>query len=148
MCGNIMDEKRCCDAKEYFSIIRGMINHEDQLVNQRLTWMWTLQALLFAAVSFNREENPFFSIVISILGIVSSASIGYQMRRGDIAIMALRKLSAEHKEKLPKGCRLAPVIGVEEVNRSKKWLLPNYLLPWVFAVAWILIMIQSIFFFR
>ncbi len=143
-----MDEERCDDAKEYCSIIRDMINHEDQLVYQRLTWMWTLQALLFAAVSFNREENPFLIIVISILGIVSSASIGYQMRRGDIAIMALRKLSVEHKKKLPKGCRIAPVIGVEEVNGTKKWLLPNNLLPWVFSVAWMLIMIQSIFFFR
>jgi hypothetical protein len=36
--------------KEYCSIIRGMIVHEDGLTNQRLTWMTTLNGLMLAAL--------------------------------------------------------------------------------------------------
>ena len=33
-------------------IIRSMIQHENQLINERLTWLLTFQGLLLAALGF------------------------------------------------------------------------------------------------
>jgi hypothetical protein len=37
------------DVKEYYSIVRSEIEHEDDLINYRLTWLTYTQAILFAA---------------------------------------------------------------------------------------------------
>ena len=45
-------------AASYLDVIRDMIQHENVLVNQRLSWMFTLGGLLFAATSFLWKASP------------------------------------------------------------------------------------------
>jgi hypothetical protein len=49
--------------------VREMICSEDEFINHRLTWLVTLQGLLFAALGI-AWEKPKFQFLIILLGIV------------------------------------------------------------------------------
>jgi hypothetical protein len=44
-------------VKETADLLREMIQHEDEIVNQRMTWFLTIQGLLFAALSFGWDND-------------------------------------------------------------------------------------------
>jgi hypothetical protein len=69
-------------AVDYLTIVRDMIKHENELVNQRLTWMFTLQGPLFAASSFLWKENILPVMVFGFVGITSNILICYTPNRG------------------------------------------------------------------
>ena len=46
-------ETDCEHSLEFYRLCRAKIEHEDELVNQRLTWLITLQGLLFTAYGFS-----------------------------------------------------------------------------------------------
>jgi hypothetical protein len=120
-------------AAGFLAVVRGMIQHEDTLVNQRLTWMWTLQGLLFGAASFLWSKDLAPVLVIGAVGLASCVSIGYGIARGLKAIRELLAIAAEYK----KGCEgyyLPPTIGAR--SKATEWLLPGYLIPWVMGAAW------------
>ena len=66
------------EPKEYYKIVRGEIQHEDELINNRITWLIYLQTILFAAfflVSTNKPSPSYwkdFERFIFIVGIGSS----------------------------------------------------------------------------
>ena len=126
-------------AADYLTIVRDMIKHENELVNQRLTWMFTLQGLLFAASSFLWKENILPVIVFGFVGIISCISIGYTLRRGINAIKQLLAKAKNYKNPLPKSWIFPPLIGSR--SKAKEWLLPAILLPWVLGITWIAILI-------
>ena len=76
------DDIDCDEANRYVGIIREMIRHEDQLLNHRLTWMWTLQGLLFSAAAFLWKSEGIPVLVIANVGLLSSITIGYSIKRG------------------------------------------------------------------
>ncbi len=48
-----VSESDCEHSLEFYRLCRAKIEHEDELVNQRLTWLITLQGLLFTAYGFS-----------------------------------------------------------------------------------------------
>ena len=128
-------KKICKEVKEYLRSIHELIKHEDQLLNHRLTWMWTLQGLLFTAIGFLWKSSDFPVIVIACVGLASCLTIGYSIRRGMAAILQLLNKAGEYKKLKEVDCNLPPTIG----SRSKAitWLLPGYSLPWIIGLAWI-----------
>jgi hypothetical protein len=116
-----------------------MIQHENTLVHQRLTWLFTLQGLLFGATSFIWKISPLLVIIISFVGLISCISIGYSLGRGDKAIRNLLTIAREYKKKLPKEMNFPPTIGSRRA--AIMWLLPGRLLPFILVIAWILIII-------
>jgi len=126
-------------AADYLTVVRDMIKHENELVNQRLTWLFTLQGLLFAASSFLWKENILPVIVFGFVGIISCISIGYTLKRGLNAIKDLLDRAKDYKKPLPENWIFPPLIGTR--SKSIKWILPGILLPWVLGIAWIAILI-------
>ena len=43
--------------EEFAEIIRVMIRHEDALINQRMTWMWTLQGFMLGSIGLLWDES-------------------------------------------------------------------------------------------
>ena len=114
--------------------IRQMIQHENELVNHRLTWMTAGQGLLFTALAFIWNKHPLLILVISIVGFLSCISYGYVMYFSDKAITSLiRKIEENTGQKIDE--IYPPVIGY--AGKSWVWLLPWRFIPWLFGFAWL-----------
>ena len=133
MVGGYDDEAQ---VHAYVTTIREMIRHEDELVNQRLTWMWTLQGLLFGAAGVLWTRDWRGVAIISGVGLLSCVSIGYSLARGLRAIRELLALAAERKKGLEHAGALPPTIGSR--TKAIEWLVPGHFLPWMFGLSWIL----------
>ena len=79
------------EEKDTVKTIRGMIQHENTLRNNRFTWMITFQTLLFAALAFAWDKTGgkklatvfcFFGIVVSgfsYVGLAATTSVVYYL---------------------------------------------------------------------
>jgi hypothetical protein len=134
------------NAASFLETIRDMIKHENLLIDQRLTWLFTLQGLLFGAVSFLWDKNLGLLIYIaSILGFISCISIGYNLNRGYSAIKDLLLLAHNYKTGLPNNMIFPPTIGSRK--KAFEYILPGRILPWVFGVSWIAMLTYRIIIF-
>ena len=124
-------------AADYVGVIRQMIQHEDNLLNHRLTWMWTLEGLLFGAAGFMWKESVAPLIAVGTVGLLSCISVGYSLDRGLRAVRDLLGIAGRFKDQLPKTIALPPTIGSR--RPAIEWLLPGRFLPWVFGTAWIVL---------
>lgn len=124
-------------AREYVGTIRDMIRHEDMLLNQRLTWMWTLQGLLVGGASVFWSKNAYGVLIIVAVGLLSSVSIWYSLNRGLRAIRGLLAAASERKRELSIACAMAPTMGARQ--KAIEWLLPAHVIPWTFIGAWLLL---------
>jgi hypothetical protein len=131
-------EERMC---AFLDTLREMIRHEDGLLHQRLTWMWTLQGILFTAASVLWSKDGRGVALIAGIGLLSCLSIGYSLARGLRAIHGLRILDENQRKELKEDCcLLAPTIGAQAPPRVR-WLLPGFFLPWVFGAGWVTMLI-------
>ena len=71
--------------------VRTMIRHENELFNHRLTWMATLQGLLFAALGFawDKKDTRELLWVLSAVGLLTSLSSMRALKAGASAIESL-----------------------------------------------------------
>jgi hypothetical protein len=122
-------------VRTFLCAIREVVRHEDGLLNQRLTWMWTLQGALFAAASVFWSKDCRVVVLIACIGLLSCVSIGYSLVRGLRAIHGLRILDENQRKELPDSSLLPPAMVAPPVVR---YLLPGFFLPWLFGVGWIL----------
>lgn len=130
------------DVRAFVSVIREMIRHEDVLLNQRLTWMWTLQGLLFGATSLLWGKDWRGVVIIGFVGFLSCISIGYSLSRGLKAVKELLGVAAGRKKRLGEDVEIPPTIGSR--TEAIEWLLPGYFLPWLFGLAWIMVIVLRI----
>ena len=137
-----MSERQHEGVRAFVSVIREMIRHEDVLLNQRLTWMWTLQGLLFGATSVLWDKDSPAVMLIGLVGLLSCISIGYSLARGLRAVRELLGVAADHKKRLGEGAEIPPTIGAR--TKATEWLLPGRFLPWVFGVSWVLVIVLRI----
>ena len=137
-----MNDKDHDDIRAFVSVVREMIRHEDVLLNQRLTWMWTLQGLLFGATSVLWGKDWRGVVIIALVGLLSCISIGYSLSRGLKAVRELLGMAADRKKELGESVKIPPTIGAR--SKAIEWLLPGYFLPWVFGVAWVLVIVLRI----
>ena len=121
-------------ANQQLNIIRGMIQHEDQLLNHRLSWMWTLQSILLGSVVFLWSSQSALLVVIAFVGLTSCISIGYSIKRGMTATTDLLKLAKEIKGKFKGRVTFSPTIGSR--STAVVWLLPGNCLPWITGLSW------------
>lgn len=123
-------------------IIRAMIEHENNLQNYRVTWLMTIQGLLLAALGFSWGEGTRELVTIfCVLGLVVSLSSWSAMTLSTAAFKDLHDWWYENKPQDYKG---PPVVGHKAAYQFLFWVLrPWRLLPWLFAVAWILILVHN-----
>ncbi len=130
---------------EYAKIVRAMIEHENALLNARLTWLLTLQAMLFAGLAFVWQKYVGMTLLLCSLGMLTCLSLGVYLRCSIRAIQGLERLWEERRAKGP-AYDGPPVIGLggEAVKRLTHAVLPWNLLPLVFFTAWFVILALTI----
>lgn len=131
-------------ADKWAEIIRSMLMHESEVMNHRITWLVTIQGLLFAGLGFAWDKGDAKNLVtvFSVVGILVSASAHTVLFFSSQASRDLVNWWNEHK---PLGYLGPDVIGGQPTSpqqRSILWLLrPWRSLPWIFASGWSVIMI-------
>jgi hypothetical protein len=126
---------------ETAEIVRTMIMNENQLVNQRLTWLLTFQGLLLAALGLawsRRESRPLIA-VFGFLGIAASLVSAVGLVAASRAMDHLVDWWHLHR---PNDYVGPDVIGLPAASSS----VINYMNPWtlfplMFAVAWSVILL-------
>lgn len=121
------------------NVIREMINQESVLINDRLTWLVQLQALLFAALAFAWKDAASLVPILVTIGIAISLSVLVPLLCAAKAITRLVKDAN-------KCATFPPVIGYE---LPKMWCrsLFTYILPWysvpvIFTAGWIWVLLK------
>ena len=132
------------EAERYLTVIRDMIQHENALLNQRLSWLFAVQSLLFGVAGYLwRVDSMLPVIALGVVGILACASIGYTLARGQDAIKRLLIAKGqEYQKRLPLKWLMPPIIG--SGRKAREWLLPGRLLPWALGAAWVAILVLRI----
>jgi hypothetical protein len=125
--------------------IREMIEYENKRAQERLTILVQFQGLLFTALSLAWDKNRHLILLIAIVGIISSFSIGQILH---FTQEAFGKLVKEY-DKIPKEERdlEGPVVGIFAWGKNKFLFVlgrifnPTFALPALSIAAWIFILI-------
>lgn len=138
---------------EYYKVIRSQIEHEDNLVNQRLSWFVAAQAFLFTAYSillnapsptrlekFAAQQDLLF-LLIPIVAIGMSILIYTTIIAAMIAMAHLRRI-LEREVREEERAHLPPVQGYR-LTLLLGQAAPIFL-PLLFIAVWILILIKSL----
>jgi len=122
----------CSDVSES----RGVIRHENELMNHRLLWLMTAEGLLFTALGFalskdNRVIAQQLIPVLSFVGILLAASASIVLDAADAAIIRWSPPSqTDNQDGDVIGYRGLPIVGL---------LAPWRIYPPMFIVAWYII---------
>ena len=84
------------DIQDDAAIIRSMIQHENTMVIERTNWMLALEGLLFTALAFAWDKSPVLVLVLSVMGLVSSLSLGVFLQSATRAIFQLQQWWRNH----------------------------------------------------
>jgi hypothetical protein len=125
-------------------IIPSMIERENNLQNYRLTWLMTIQGLLFATLGFawHKIGDVGLVIIVSALGVFVSASMWLVLRLSELAFQGLIEWWEKHQ---PKDYNGPPILGLRtKPGGLLLYMLPWKTLPWVFAVAWAAIFVLNL----
>ncbi len=127
---------------EYAAITRAMIEHENTLLNHRMTWMWTLQGLLVAAAGVMWGFHSFLVLLICVFGFCSSISVGVSLQS---ALRAIDSLLSDWTNRVSRDPNYngPRVIGSPGVRPIISKLQPWNSLPWLMALIWILLAIAK-----
>lgn len=120
-----------------------MVKYENELINQRLTWLGVFQGLLLAALAFawdKKQQDECLVVVLCFLG----AFVALSCWRGTLlANKAIDNLSSYWDKVKPKDYPGLDVQGVRSGTECLSWLMPGLALPPAFLIAWILIALIS-----
>jgi hypothetical protein len=121
---------------------RQMICHENEVTNHRVSWLLTLEGLLFAALGFawDKPDGKPLIWVFCFLGALVALSAWSVLDGSQLAIERLRKWWIDFPYKSEKS---PGILGYcYEPKRFPKlfpWLLPWRAFPILFVTAWLLV---------
>ena len=149
---------RQIDDVTFYELTRNQIEHEDRLIDHRMTWLLTLQAFLFGAFGFSlsaesnlqstKRLNPSFDITAAT-GFIHHARVGFALMTFAssavllcgvaAAAMSMRNLVGQwdNRQLIDRGKypqiigRDVPLLGIYG------GLLPTYLLPVASSAVWL-----------
>jgi hypothetical protein len=103
-----------------------------------MSWLTQFQGFLFAALAFAWTAAPLLIWVISLVGVLVSASAFHSLRFAHLAILQLNDQWASNK---PADYEGPGVIGYMTLKPSQRYdkFIPWLFLPWLFVVSWITI---------
>ncbi len=125
--------------------VRQMIAKETEFINNRITWLVTLQGFLFAALGFAWKDGRELINVLGAIGIVASLSLALPIHLAHQGILNMKKAWDKNK---PDNYDGPDVIGYYSPNPLVRlilsWLAPWHSLPILFVVAWVVVIwVQS-----
>lgn len=136
---------------EEAAIVRAMIQHENELRNNRIIWFITIEGLLFAALGFAWKDAQQLIYILCLLGLATALSSSRELKLSSMGINDLKKWwRAWLQQQNPAVYTGPPVIGLDLEGRLKgrgEWgfiLRPAKTLPWLFAGAWVLLFLLRI----
>jgi hypothetical protein len=117
--------------------IREMVRFANELINHRLSWLGTLQGLLFAALAFAWKDAGGVVYVVCSVGLLVALSTGVATHDANKALDLLERrfddLGYDEASSIE-------TLGVRGRNRGGYgWLMPGKFLPWLFALAWLVL---------
>src|SRR5918998_3991634 len=131
---------------EYYQLIRSQIEHEDNLINQRLSWFVAAQAFLFSAYAillnappqvrsqkFATQQEILFSL-IPLVAIGASILTYITVIAAMLAMANLRRLLERHMNE-EESALLPPVQGYRQTLLLGQ--ASPILMPFLFMVSWI-----------
>jgi hypothetical protein len=124
-------------------IVRAMIKSENELINQRMSWVSAFNGFLFAATAFAWDKSSVLVAVLAILGIAVSLLSGAALLAAN---SAFRGLYAWWQENKPADYTGPDVIGLPPRYSGKpgRWLNFWSVIPVLFACAWVIIAITRL----
>lgn len=132
------------EAAETAPVIRDLIKHENELVNQRLTWLIQSQALFFAALGFSWASAPTaLNMLFAFLGIATSISLWSAI---SMYSPAVRNLATWWENNAPADYLSRPLVqGLSFPSKGiAKALRPWRALPFLFCLAWCMVVIIAL----
>ena len=140
---------------QYYNIIRGQVENEDNLMMQRLNWFITSQSFLFSAYAIDvtslfsspplatsdvYDTRQLLRILIPLVAIITSAVILVTICAGVLAMHNLRGLFQKHVRECDCS-ELPPVHGFRQT-----WalgLVAPLVLPVVFLAVWTFLLVHN-----
>jgi hypothetical protein len=156
-CQNMIKHRDDPDWDEFHDIeitnwkrVRSAMEHENELVNHRLTWLLSSQAFLFAAFALTfqastkldvkPDQKVFYQFVLAgfaFIGILVGLYIQRPLRTAEIQHDKLRDWWNKSIEENPdRNVRHPPICGESPNWRDR--FLPQSKFPLVFVAAWII----------
>ena len=124
---------------DYADKIRLLIEHENNLENNRIQWMLVIQGFLLAA--FGTTLNSSFPnkivFVFSVIGFITSLSTYAHLLQSR---KAMNNAYEDFKSAYP-NYNGPPVIGLEmsKLPWYKRYIIPPYILPVLFMLIWMVL---------
>jgi len=147
-----MSEENTVTPLEQYHVVRAQIEHEDNLVSQRLSWLLASQSFLFTAYaitlngpvqshvrSFETRADKLLSL-LTLVGVVSALLIWIAIVAGVIAMKRLRNgLHSRVGDLLPKGLPPIQTTGIPFLAGQ----LGPVLTPAIFLLVWLILLIHG-----
>lgn len=131
------------DKEQYADTIRSMIECENRMTNDRVTWLVTIQGLLFAALGFawDKQDTRWLITALALLGATVSLSAWTSLM---ISNQARRDLVRWWDANKPAAYQGPDVIGTRAFTPGWERLMrPWRSLPFIFIAGWTLVLILS-----
>ena len=138
---------------DYYRILRGQIEHEDNLVGSRISWFVTSQSFLFSAYAIMASSSPgnasnafvdskhTLLVIIPMVAISISILILLAIVSGLKAMASLRDV---YKINTAKITTWLPPIHGDRITRITGMAAP-VLLPPLFMAVWIFLVLRRLF---
>jgi hypothetical protein len=155
-----MDAQQSDKVEKWAEIIRSLLAHETEVINQRITWLVTIQGLLYTGLGFAwdkadaRQLVTIFSILGTLVALSAHTALGFAF----IAAQDLVQWWEDHKDgytgpdvaggrPTPKSDRDIRWLGIRRLDTrwlDIRWLLsPWRSLPWIFVFGWVMVAITN-----
>lgn len=142
------------EYKEKSLVIRSLINDENKMYNDRMYWLVLIEGLLFASMGALIHDNNVSNVIqyltiLFLTGLCVSISFIYIFRLSE---KAMDRLKDKHRE-ICTDLKISEkeedfVIGInhkEGCPNPFHFLAPWNFLPYVFGIAWLLLLLFTFF---
>lgn len=138
---------------DLYILMRNQIEHEDELINQRLTWSLTAQGFLLIAYSalLNLCLETFFGylflLIIGLLGIRLCRTTFFAINSAVASLDRINycdSLYRLHSKLFAINLKLPPISGRDAVQEHKSVNIHIYNIPKAFGIAWAILIIAPI----
>ena len=144
------------DALALAGYIEQLLMTEQQWILNRLSWLFTSQSFLITAFVVLLSSGSHSSaanllrIALPLLGLFCCITVALAIRAAERVRKPLgnrRAFLSMHINCMVKSPMLVPVLGSSKALRDNPWTLhhgslPHIILPWAFALLWILLLIS------
>jgi hypothetical protein len=137
------DQRKADD--EYRTKLRDLVKHENEVMNQRTTWLMVSQGIFATAAASLIGEYPLPTIFVAVVAATIAISIWHSLSNSfdsrkhfkDLWRDRIKKRGYTEEEALP-------VDGGYQNNRAIGWLLPDRIIPKVVVTAWVVVIAYSV----